>query len=101
MWGVGYLVGATGAALLSGQAMAVTCTWTCCRQRLLVHRLRLDVVWRAQLRRTPVSFIGLAMGPALWLCAFQFKPFAQSMAARISVVAAISASYALLAAREL
>ena len=51
MWGVGYLVGAT--ALLSGQAMAVTSAWTCCRQRLLVHRLWLDVVWRAQLRRTP------------------------------------------------
>jgi hypothetical protein len=48
-----------------------------------------------------VSLIGLAMGPALWLVAFQFAALAQSMAARISVVAAISASYALLAAREL
>jgi len=48
-----------------------------------------------------VSFIGLSVGPALWLCAFQFDAFAHSMAARISVVAAITAGYALLAAREL
>ena len=48
-----------------------------------------------------VSLIGLAIGPALWIVAFQFDSFAQSLQARISLVAAISASYALLAAREL
>jgi hypothetical protein len=48
-----------------------------------------------------VSVVGLAVGPALWLCAFQSAFFAHSVAARISLVAAISAAYALLAAREL
>ena len=48
-----------------------------------------------------VSLVGLAVGPALWIVAFEFDGFAQSLQARISLVAAISASYALLAAREL
>jgi diguanylate cyclase (GGDEF)-like protein len=60
------------------------------------------VVRRAELRRPArVSLIGLAIGPALWIVAFQFDSFAQSLQQRISLVAAISASYALLAAREL
>src|SRR5947207_2608323 len=48
-----------------------------------------------------VCLIGLVLGPALWLGAFQFASFAQSLQNRIGLVAAISASYALLAAREL
>src|SRR4029077_3183624 len=48
-----------------------------------------------------VSLMGLAIGPALWIVAFQFDGFAQSLQERISLVAAISATYALLAAREL
>jgi diguanylate cyclase (GGDEF)-like protein len=48
-----------------------------------------------------VSLVGLAIGPALWIVAFQFQSFVQSLEARISLVAAITAAYALLAAGEL
>ena len=43
----------------------------------------------------------LVAGPAIWIVAFQFDGFAQSMTARIGLVSAISATYALLGACEL
>jgi len=80
--------------------VAVTSTWTVAAANLCTA---CGLMWcgARSFEGRRVSFIGLAMGPALRLCAFQFEPFAQSMAARISVVAAINAGYALLAAREL
>ena len=82
--------------------VAVTSTWTVAAANVFLCTA-CGLIWcgARSFEGRRVSFIGLAMGPALRLCAFQFEPFAQSMAARISVVAAINAGYALLAAREL
>ena len=102
LWGVGYLVGATGGALLSGQATAVTNVWAVAAANAFLCTAY-GLMWcgARSFEGRRVSFIGLSVGPALWLGAFQFDAFAHSMAARISVVAAITAGYALLAAREL
>jgi diguanylate cyclase (GGDEF)-like protein len=43
----------------------------------------------------------LAAGAAIWLVAFQFEGFAQSLQARVALVSAITATYALLSACEL
>jgi len=101
LWGIGYLVGAAGAALLAGQA-AVPNSWSVCGANALLCAAY-GFMWSGarsfEGRRVSVAL--LAAGPALWIGAFQFESFAQSMQARISLVAAISACYALLAAREL
>ena len=102
LWGIGYLVGAAGAALLSGQAAAVPNVWAVGAANALLCTAY-GFMWcgARSFEGRRVSLIGLAIGPALWIVAFQFDGFAQSLQARISLVAAISASYALLAAREL
>ena len=101
LWGIGYLVGAAGAALLAGQA-AVPNSWSVCGANALLCAAY-GFMWSGarsfEGRRVSVAL--LAAGPALWIGAFQFESFAQSMQARISLVAAISACYAVLAAREL
>ena len=102
LWGIGYLVGAAGAALLSGQAAAVPNVWAVGAANALLSTAY-GFMWcgARNFEGRRVSLIGLAIGPALWIVAFQFDSFAQSLQERISLVAAISASYALLAAREL
>ena len=50
-------------------------------------------------RRIRISL--LAAGAAIWIAAFQFEGFAASLQARVSLVSAIAATYALLAACEL
>ena len=102
LWGIGYLVGAAGAALLSGQAAAVPNVWAVGAANALLCTAY-GFMWcgARSFEGRRVSLIGLAIGPALWIVAFQFDSFAQSLQERVSLVAAISASYALLAAREL
>jgi diguanylate cyclase (GGDEF)-like protein len=102
LWGTGYLVGATGAALLAGHATALpNALVVATANALLCTAYGLMWCGARSFEGRRVSLIGLAVGPALWLCAFQFDAFAQSLAARISLVAAITASYALLSASEL
>jgi hypothetical protein len=102
LWGTGYLIGAAGAALLSGQATTVPSAWSVCAANTLLCTAY-GFMWcgARSFEGRRVSLIGLVLGPALWLGAFQFESFAQSLEERISLVAAISTSYALLAAREL
>jgi hypothetical protein len=102
LWGIGYLVGAAGAALLSGQAAAIPNVWAVGAANALLCTAY-GFMWcgARSFEGRRVSLIGLAIGPALWIVAFQFDSFAQSLQECISLVAAISASYALLAAREL
>ena len=88
--------------MLSGQAAAVPNVWAVGAANALLCTAY-GFMWcgARSFEGRRVSLIGLAIGPALWIVAFQFDGFAQSLQARISAVAAISASYALLAAREL
>jgi len=100
-WGSGYLIGAGAAALLAspgllpnawsvGAANAFACT-------------AYGMMWAGarsfEGRRVHLPLIGI--GAAIWLVAFQFEGFAQSLQARVALVAAITAAYALLSAYEL
>jgi diguanylate cyclase (GGDEF)-like protein len=101
LWGIGYLVGSAGAAVLSGQ-VALANSWSVCVANALVCAAY-GFMWcgARSFEGRRISLVGLAIGPALWIVAFQFQSFVQSLEARISLVAAITAAYALLAAREL
>jgi hypothetical protein len=101
-WGIGYLVGAAGAALITGASVGVPNVWSVCAANALLCSAY-AFMWSGarsfEGRRISVAL--LAAGPAIWIVAFQFESFAQSATARIGLVSAVSASYALLAACEL
>jgi diguanylate cyclase (GGDEF)-like protein len=101
-WGTGYLVGATGAALLGGAGAGIPNTWSVCAANALVcgaYAFMWSGARSFEGRRVSIGL--LVAGPAIWIVAFQFDGFAQSMTARIGLVSAISATYALLSACEL
>jgi diguanylate cyclase (GGDEF)-like protein len=101
-WGTGYLVGATGAALLGGAGAGIPNAWSVCAANALVcgaYAFMWSGARSFEGRRVSIGL--LLAGPAIWIVAFQFDGFAQSMTARIGLVSAISATYALLSACEL
>ena len=101
LWGVGYLVGSVGGALMSTQG-GVHNVWVACGANgLLCAAYGLTWCGARSFEGRRINLIGLALGPALAVGALAFDGFAQSLAARISLVAIISASYALLSACEL
>jgi diguanylate cyclase (GGDEF)-like protein len=101
LWGIGYLIGATGAALLVAPG-AMPNAWSVCSANALFCGA-FAFMWSGarsfEGRRVNVAF--MAAGPAIWIAAFQFESVAQSMIARVGLVSAITATYALLAAGEL
>jgi diguanylate cyclase (GGDEF)-like protein len=102
LWGTGYLVGATGAALLGGAGAGIPNAWSACAANALVcgaYALMWSGARSFEGRRVSIGLV--VAGPAIWIVAFQFDGFAQSMTARIGLVSAISATYALLSAGEL
>jgi diguanylate cyclase (GGDEF)-like protein len=101
LWGIGYLIGSVGAALISAQA-DVHNIWSACGANGLLCAAY-GFMWSGarSFEGRRVSLVGMSLGPALGIAALAFDGFAQSLAARISLVAMISATYALLAAREL
>jgi hypothetical protein len=101
-WGTGYLVGATGAALIGGAGAGIPNAWSVCAANALVCGAY-AFMWSGarSFEGRRVSIVLLVAGPAIWIVAFQFDGFAQSMTARIGLVSAISATYALLSACEL
>jgi diguanylate cyclase (GGDEF)-like protein len=101
-WGTGYLVGATGAALIGGAGAGIPNAWSVCAANALVcgaYAFMWSGARSFEGRRVSVAL--LVAGPAIWIVAFQFDGFAQSMTARIGLVSTISATYALLSACEL
>ena len=101
-WGTGYLVGATGAALIGGAGAGIPNAWSVCAANALVcgaYAFMWSGARSFEGRRVSIGL--LLAGPAIWIVAFQFDGFAQSMTARIGLVSAISATYALLSACEL
>jgi diguanylate cyclase (GGDEF)-like protein len=101
LWGIGYLVGTAGAALVAGQTSVQSTLAACIANGMLCAAYGFMWCGARSFEGRRVSLIGLALGPVLGMGAFAFDGFAQSMPERISLVAAISASYALLAACEL
>ncbi len=102
LWGTGYLVGATGAALIGGAGAGIPNAWSVCAANALLCGAY-AFMWSGarSFEGRSVSIGLLAAGPAIWVVAFQFESFAQSMTARIGLVSAIMATYAFLGACEL
>jgi diguanylate cyclase (GGDEF)-like protein len=101
-WGTGYLVGATGAALITSAGAGLPNVWSVCAANALLCGAY-AFMWSGarSFEGRRVSLALLAAGPAIWIVAFQFEGFAQSPTARIALVSTISATYALMSAAEL
>ncbi len=100
-WGTGYLLGAAAAALL-GSLESVPTSWSVCAANALLCAAY-GMMWGGarsfEGRRIRIPL--LIAGAAIWIVAFQFEWFSQSLQARISLVSVVIATYALLSAREL
>jgi diguanylate cyclase (GGDEF)-like protein len=101
LWGVGYLLGAAAAtalafplALPQGWLVGIANTLMCASYAMMWAGAR-----SFEGRRVHPWLI--AAGPAIWIAAFQFEGFAESTQARIALISTITATYALLGAREL
>jgi diguanylate cyclase (GGDEF)-like protein len=101
LWGIGYLIGATAAALLAAPGF-IPNAWSVCVANGLACSAY-GMMWAGARSfegrhvRIPLSFAGAA----IWIAAFQFGGFAQSLQARVDLMSAICAAYALLAVCEL
>ena len=71
LWGIGYLVGAAGAALLSGEAAPVPNVWAVLAANTLLCTAY-GLMWcgARSFEGRRVSLLGLAIGPTLWIAAF-------------------------------
>ncbi len=101
LWGIGYLFGAAAAALLTSPGF-IPNSWSVCAANALLCGAY-GIMWGGarsfEGRRIRISM--LAAGAAVWIAAFQFEGFSESLQARVSLVSAIAATYALLAVCEL
>ncbi len=100
-WGFGYLLAAAAAALL-GSGGAGPNPWTVCASNALLCGAY-GVMWGGarsfEERRVRAPLV--MAGAAIWIAAFQFQGFYQSLPSRVGLVSAVLAAYALLSAREL
>jgi len=100
-WGGGYLIGA-GAAALLGSPGLLPGAWSGGLANALACAAY-GMMWGGarsfEGRRVRVSL--LAAGSVVWLVAFQFDGFVQSLQARVALLSVITATYALLSACEL
>lgn len=100
LWGIGYIVGAAGAALLA-VGEPISSFWAICVGNALLC-CTYGTMWagarsfEGRAIRLPLVFAGAA----IWICACQVSSFYQSNQARVFLVCVILASYALFAARE-
>ena len=101
LWGTGYLMGASTAALL-GASVLMPHWWSVCVANSLFCGAY-GMMWAGarsfEGRRVHVLLVGA--GAAIWIGAFQFESFATSPSAWVVLVSAIAGTYALLSAREL
>lgn len=100
-WGTGYLLGAVAAALLASPGLLPD-SWSVGTANALACGAY-GMMWGGarSFEGRQVRLSLLAAGAAIWLVAFQFDGFAQSLQARVALVSAITAGYALLSACEL
>ncbi len=100
LWGLGYLLGAIGAALLATRGLMPN-AWSiggavaflCCAYGVMWGGAR-------SFEGRPVRAYGIFAGAAIWVGACQSGGFYQSEQARVVLASAILATYALLSARE-
>jgi diguanylate cyclase (GGDEF)-like protein len=100
LWGVGYIIAASGVALLA-LATPLSAAWTVCSANTLVCAAY-GLMWagaRSFEGRHPHMPVAAA-GAIIWIIAFQFAGFAQSATARLVLVSIVLATYSLLGAYE-
>jgi diguanylate cyclase (GGDEF)-like protein len=100
-WGAGYLLGAAAAALLGWPGLSPNPWFVCVANALLCGAYGMMWGGARSFEGRRVRFSLIAAGAVVWIAAFQIDSFAQSVPARIDLVSAILASYALLSVREL
>jgi len=100
IWGTGYLIAAAGAAMLAAPG-PITNSWSVCIANALVCGAYGAMWGGAQLRRPACSHSAPRRGRGHLGCCLSVRGNAQSVAARISLVSAITAVYAFSAAGEL
>ncbi len=101
LWGVSYLCGAAGAALLAARGCMPN-AWSVCAANALICGAY-GMMWGGarcfEGRRMRVYWI--VAGAAIWVAAFQFASFSASLPARVTLASTIIATYTLLSAWEL
>jgi diguanylate cyclase (GGDEF)-like protein len=100
LWGIGYLTGASAAALLAAPAFLHTAASPIPNALLCIAY---GLMWGGarSFEGRRVHFAAVIAGAVICIVSFQFAAFAQSARATISLISAISATYALFAAYEL
>jgi diguanylate cyclase (GGDEF)-like protein len=100
-WGIGYLSGALAAAALASPGLLPE-PWLVGGANALVCGAY-GMMWAGarSFEGRRLHFPLIFTGAAIWILAFQFDAFAQSLQARVALVSAITASYALLSVYEL
>ena len=101
IWGTGYLIAAAGAAALATPGI-IPNAWSICGANALLCGAY-GAMWGGarSFEGRRISIPLLAAGAVIWILAFQFGEFAHSVTARISLVSAITATYAFCSAGEL
>lgn len=101
LWGVGYLCGSAGVALLASGGFVAN-AWSVCAANALICGAY-GMMWGGarcfEGRRIRISSI--AAGAAIWVTACQFESFSASLQARVTLASAVIATYVLLSAGEL
>lgn len=101
LWGAGYLLGAFGAVLLATHGLIPEQWQVCAANALFCYAYGLMWSGARSFEGRSVRILLAATGAAIWIVAFQFESFSTSLQARLMLVSAILAAYALLSAREL
>ncbi len=100
LWGIAYLLAATGAAVLA-LGLPIAPSWSICAGNALIC-CAYGTMWAAarsfEGRRIRIGLI--LAGATIWVAACQFPTFYQTNQARVFLASVIFATYALLVARE-
>ena len=101
LWGIGYLLGSAGTALLAAPAITPNSWSACAANAFLCGAYGMMWAGARSFEGRRVSPFLVAAGAAIWVAAFQFDSFAHALEARVALMSLILAGYALLSAREL
>lgn len=100
-WGIGYLLGATAAALLAAPSLLPNGVAFCAGNALLCSAYGLMWAGARSFEHRRPWLPAVAAGPIMWIAAYRFGGIADSPAACVVLVSVILAAYSLLGAREL
>jgi diguanylate cyclase (GGDEF)-like protein len=100
LWGIGYMIAASAAALLSSHLLPGTLP-VCLGNALIC--VAYGMLWSGSrcFEGRRVHWSLMAAGGVVWIIAFQFDVVSQSLTLRMTLTSTITATYALLSAREL